>query len=540
MTLHPNAHTDEKVNTPRDLGFEATTENDFFFISYNSNDCDRICKYAQKINNEGIPLWYDKGLTYGKKWEEEIGERIANSKAFVLFFTSGILEKQDSYVEKEFRIAKNQSKDIYILMIDNLVGEYWYKYPRKSSFLDDINQMHSCSCNSIEYLVEKLKSLSVKKFLSEQITVDKNKKNLSFSEPTIVDSETLLNGGYFTARELSQKHVELDYLTVDKNLFPDALDIEGDADTWENMVVNTADCTGNLVVNNKIVGYMDFIPVEPKNYDLLRTEPFSDKYVAFYSFGGHFDIYISMFSIDLNYAVANNYKLFFQWMINRILDLRDDGVYIDRIGFSIYSKSQAAALKSLGCKMILQSKLKGFLYEIKAKDLLNNKLLLSNIIKKRISTYDTYVNHNEYIINACKKVAEPLLAKNGGILLYEDAACDSDVIITSKVQEKIVGYVCLKKYDVFSNGIYIEQIAVSEKYQRFGIGEQLIKNAVRYAEINCYHKIYANCQKINIASKSMFEKLGFVEFDMTQEQYLNIGINFEHIDKNYAFLYNIN
>ena len=296
-----------KANTPRNLGFEATTDNDFCFVSYNSDDCDRISQYALQLYNAGIPLWYDKGLVYGEKWEEEIGVHIANSRVFILFFTKGILEKQSSYVEKEFRIAKNQRKYIYVLMVDNLEKDYWTMYPRKSSFLDDVNQMHSCSCNSIEHLINLLKIVNPQNTSVVPTTVAKSKnpalqaaqststgkKAFPFSEPTIVDSEVLLNGGYFNAKELSQRHIDLDLQTVDANLFPDAIEIEGDADTWENMVVDTADCTGNLIINNQIVGYMDFIPVSPENYNLLRTEPFSDKYVAFYSFGGNFDIYVS-------------------------------------------------------------------------------------------------------------------------------------------------------------------------------------------------------------------------------------------------------
>ncbi len=540
MTSTEKTSSSEKINTLRNLGVEATTEKNFCFISYNSDDCDRICEYAQRLNNEGIPLWYDRGLKCGQKWEKELGERIHTAKAFILFFTKGILEKEESYVEKEFRIAKNQKKDIYILMIDDLEDVYWEEYPGKSSFLDDIDQKQNCYCNSIEYLITVLKKVNSLTCQTKDLsTMNQNKKNLPFSTPRIVDSETLLNNGYFTAKELSQRHVELDLLTVDKKLFPDAVDIEGDADTWENMVVNTADCTANLVVKDRIVGYMDFIPVNSQNYELLQTQPFSDEYVEFYSFGGNFDVFVSMFSIDLNYAVPSNYKLFFQWMINRILDLRDSGVYIDRIGFSIYSKSQATMLERLGCKKILESKLKGFFYETRAKDLLNNELLLSNVIKNRISTYDIYTNCDKNIVSECKKIVEPLLAKNGGILQYENAVCDSDIIITAKVQGKIVGYVCLKKYDIFPNGIYIEQIAVEKKYQGFGIGKQLINNAIKYADMHNYSKIYANCQKINIISQSLFKNAKFINFDMTQEEYLGIGIEMEYIDKNYAFLYNI-
>ncbi len=573
MSTNDKNQSNAKLHIPRNFGFEATTNSDFYFVSYNSNDCDRISPYAQQIHDAGIPLWYDKGLIYGEKWEEEIGIRIAKSKAFILFFTKGILEKKESYAEMEFRIAKRQQKTTYIVMVDNLDDDYWKKYPRKSAFLDAVSQTHSCSCERIDYIIDKLKSEfeggwleatqtkdlpAVNGLPMENVLLTTNnasssglqstkdlfsskvkEKALPFTEPTIVDSETLLNGGYFTAKELSQRHVELDFLTVDGNLFPDALEIEGDADTWENMVLNTADCTGNLIINNKIVGYMDFVPVTPENFDLLRTQPFTDEYVAFYSFGGNFDIYVSMFSIDKNYAFPNNYKLFFQWIISRILDLRDSGVYINRIGFSIYSNSQAAALQSLGCKLVLKSKLKGFLYETRAKDLLNNKLLQNNIIKGRISTYDTYTSRNEGIIRECERIAEPLLYKNGGILHYEDAPSEADVIITARVQEKTVGYVCLKEYDVFPGDIYIEQIAVEEKYQGFGIGENLLKNAIIYATERGYGKMYANCRKINLPSQSLLRKAGFEDFDMTKEQYLGIEIKVDDIDKNYAFVYTL-
>ena len=124
-------------------------------------------------------------------------------------------------------------------------------------------------------------------------------------------------------------------------------------------------------------------------------------------------------------------------------------------------------------------------------------------------------------------------------LADEDAAADSDIIITAKVQENIVGYICLKNYSIFDGDIYIEQIAVAEKYQRFGIGEQLFKNAINYAKIHGYGKMYANCRKINEISQSLLKKIGFIEFDMTEEQYLGIGFSPEHINDNYAFLYNI-
>ena len=116
MIMNEEAILDVKINTPRNLGFQAVVDGEFYFVSYNSNDCDRIAPYAKQIDGMGIPLWYDKGLVYGERWEEEIGLRIAASRGFVLFFTEGILAKKESYVEKEFRIAKKQGIKIFILL----------------------------------------------------------------------------------------------------------------------------------------------------------------------------------------------------------------------------------------------------------------------------------------------------------------------------------------------------------------------------------------------------------------------------------------
>ena len=78
----------------RNLGIPVTDQDDFYFISYNSEDAERISLLVKRIYDADIPLWYDNGLDYGDKWEEEIGKRIAQSKAMIFFFTKGILEKE--------------------------------------------------------------------------------------------------------------------------------------------------------------------------------------------------------------------------------------------------------------------------------------------------------------------------------------------------------------------------------------------------------------------------------------------------------------
>ena len=523
----------------RYLGFEASKkESDYYFISYNSEDADRVGALALQMHDVGIDLWYDDGIEYGSKWEEIIGEKIANSRAVLFFFTKGMLAKDDSYAIKEYRIASRQGKNIYIYLVDPLKNEYWKKYPRKSSFLDDIEQKHFPDEN-IQALINRLKKdddLDI-----EVSNVVETTKKLNIEGPVILDSEYLLNNGLMTAEEISRRHVELDFLATDSELYSGALEVEGDADTWLDMITSTADCSANLIINNQIVAYMDFLPVSPENYDLLKTQSFDDSYVAFYSYGGRFDIFGSMFSFDPNYVTPNNYLLFMKWMVDRIISWKEDGIIIGKIEFCIYNKYQAKALENLGFKMILSNDLKGMLYEIRVIDLLNNKILKNKFSIANFSNYQyrQHTQDDKDIIKQCLEIASSLHERNGGMLQYENAASDSDIIFTSELDEEVVGYLALKKYDVLPNEIYIEQIAIKSDHQGLGIGKKLIQNAISYAKEAGFKTIIANCKKLNHLSHKVFLESHFEEFEMKEDIYLAIGIEKSDIPKNIALKYNL-
>lgn len=103
------------------LGFEPTDRPNYFFVSYNSEDVDRITPIAKSLFHAGVPLWYDFGLEYGEKWESQISGKIMNSQAIVLFFTKGILTKQNSYVRKEYEMAtKFFDRKVFVVMMDKI------------------------------------------------------------------------------------------------------------------------------------------------------------------------------------------------------------------------------------------------------------------------------------------------------------------------------------------------------------------------------------------------------------------------------------
>ena len=101
------------------LGFQPTKSQDYYFVSYNNEDADRVGLITRRIAAAGVNLWYDHGIEYGDNWETVITERIQNAQAIVLFFTAGILQKSNSYVQKEYKIATEFfGKKVYVVMLD--------------------------------------------------------------------------------------------------------------------------------------------------------------------------------------------------------------------------------------------------------------------------------------------------------------------------------------------------------------------------------------------------------------------------------------
>ncbi|MBQ1232680.1 MAG: leucine-rich repeat protein [Clostridia bacterium] len=103
------------------LGFQPTTNPEYYFISYNNEDADRVGAITQRMASAGVDLWYDHGIDYGTDWETVITERIHNAQAIVLFFTAGILQKKNSYVQKEYKIATRlYHKPVFVVLMDRI------------------------------------------------------------------------------------------------------------------------------------------------------------------------------------------------------------------------------------------------------------------------------------------------------------------------------------------------------------------------------------------------------------------------------------
>ena len=114
------------------LGFQPTDRPGYFFLSYNSEDAARAEALARGLRGGGVPLWYDYGIPYNEKWQEVISQKIADSAGVLLFFTRGILEKPDSFVQREYRIAKLMKRPVTVVLLDGIADSE--VPPAKASF----------------------------------------------------------------------------------------------------------------------------------------------------------------------------------------------------------------------------------------------------------------------------------------------------------------------------------------------------------------------------------------------------------------------
>ncbi len=103
-----------------DMGFEPTEISPYYFISYSTEDKDRVAEYLLRMNADGFPLWYDKGIPPGANFDRVISEHIRECEAVILFMSKVPFKKEDSFVRTEFNIAKRRKKEVHVIYLDEI------------------------------------------------------------------------------------------------------------------------------------------------------------------------------------------------------------------------------------------------------------------------------------------------------------------------------------------------------------------------------------------------------------------------------------
>lgn len=123
-----------------EFGFPPVSEGEYYMISYNKADADRLRPIVKKLSDEGVPMWYDYGLEYGAEWRHQIAERISRAKGMIMFVTKGIFMKEDSYVLTEYDTAKFFEIPVIPVCIDIIDSKS--VTPNNVSWWLDIRKLH--------------------------------------------------------------------------------------------------------------------------------------------------------------------------------------------------------------------------------------------------------------------------------------------------------------------------------------------------------------------------------------------------------------
>ena len=108
----------EKLAT--NFGFMPVLTGKRYFISYKNEDSERIGEITRRLNQMGVPMWYDYGIEKGELWEKEINRNIKDSEAVIIFATKNLFAANDTWVRIEFDVAKMYSKKRYVVWLDDL------------------------------------------------------------------------------------------------------------------------------------------------------------------------------------------------------------------------------------------------------------------------------------------------------------------------------------------------------------------------------------------------------------------------------------
>ncbi|MGX8715981.1 MAG: toll/interleukin-1 receptor domain-containing protein, partial [Lachnospiraceae bacterium] len=96
-------------------------DRDYYFLSYDHEDAERVSEIIQKLAWSGVSIWYDKGLLPGDEIRTILAEKIKNSKAVIMFVTNTIWAKENSFVQQEYDVAREiYRKRIIIVLLDKI------------------------------------------------------------------------------------------------------------------------------------------------------------------------------------------------------------------------------------------------------------------------------------------------------------------------------------------------------------------------------------------------------------------------------------
>jgi hypothetical protein len=81
-----------------------------------------LSNIALELQKHQMNIWYDKGIKRisEEEWQEQIALHIRDAEIVFFFISRGVFSKENSYVRKEYDVAKFWKKKICVVLLDKV------------------------------------------------------------------------------------------------------------------------------------------------------------------------------------------------------------------------------------------------------------------------------------------------------------------------------------------------------------------------------------------------------------------------------------
>ena len=88
----------------------------YIFITYSHQDSDLVHSEIERFNNDGYNVWYDEGITSGKRWQEVVESALTKSSLLVVFVSDSAVESKN--VRNEISLALEEEIPIIPIFLE--------------------------------------------------------------------------------------------------------------------------------------------------------------------------------------------------------------------------------------------------------------------------------------------------------------------------------------------------------------------------------------------------------------------------------------
>ena len=340
------------------------------FVSYASGNFDIANHVVNELEKRKLKCFIaPRDIETGKDYACEIVQGIANSSAVLLIFSK---DSNDShYVLREINSAVSRNKTIIPLRIEDfLPSEAMEFYLGPTHWLDAFPEVLDIH---IDRIVQTLGAIT-KTVIGES----EAEKTYVYEDTSLVKLEDAVNKMGITYRDITIKEIEIDYLTIPDDKYNMNESTNGTFDDWKDAAENYENDTSILLIKkDEIIGYCDVYPVDKDSFEsLIKGEVIiRDSMIDVFCIGGTFDVYIAMLAIVPEQHNQVNILMVLDWVIEKIDAWRQEDIFVNNIGISVYSALLEKFIIKLGFKFASINPAKGKVYVTNIEDLKNNPLV---------------------------------------------------------------------------------------------------------------------------------------------------------------------